>query len=337
MLQVDNRTPFPAVLSVFPAPSGVETAYAALKITYDLTSGRPVPSPRQAGFLAADVYWGDPTSSSLRAAGDVTLLKPTTDIMLIGRAISISGPVGVMDVTLQVGPVIETLRVSGERFWTRDGKSWRPTDPKAFDRMPLRWELAYGGTTPPNPDQPMEVEARNPVGRGFIGSWETDFEGRPLPCIESPECRITTPQDRPAPVGYAPVAPVWQFRSRHAGTYDEAWQKTRAPHLPFDFNPLFLHAAPPALISPSRLEGGEDVVLRGVAATPLAFALPEPDVELEFDFAGANIASKPLLDTVLFEPDTGRMQMVWRAELAVDKRLLKLRTLRVAYDKALHP
>lgn len=334
MLQVDNRTPYAAVLSVFPAPSGVETAYAALKITYDLTSGRPLPSPRQAGFLAADVYWGDPATTSLRAAGDVTLLKPSTDVMLIGRAISIRGPVPAMDVHLQAGPVAQSLRITGERTWKRDGKAWRASDAKPFDRMPLRWELAFGGMAPPSTDHPPEFEARNPVGRGFIGSWETELDGRPLPCIEDPSCPMNSPYERPAPVGVAPVAPVWQSRSRHAGTYDETWQKRRAPHLPTDFNPLFLQVAPPALIPAQRLVGGERISLRGVAASDLVFELPRPDVDLAFDFAGATLDSTPLLDTVLFEPDLGRMQMIWRAELAVDKRLLKLRAIHVDYARA---
>jgi len=62
----------------------------------------------------------------------------------------------------------------------------------------------------------------------------------------------------------------------------------------------------------------------------LSFDLPTPDVELAFDFAGAEIAAAPQLDTVLFEPDLARMQMVWRAPLAVDKRLLKLKRFQVS-------
>ena len=54
MLQVNNATPYPATLSVFPSPQGVECAYAHIKVSYDLSSGSPVLSPRQAGFLAAD-------------------------------------------------------------------------------------------------------------------------------------------------------------------------------------------------------------------------------------------------------------------------------------------
>lgn len=330
MLQVDNRTPFAALLSVFPAPSGVETAYGAVKITYDLSTGRPVPSPRQAGFLAADVYWADPAESSLRAAGDVTLLKPSTDVMLIGRAVSITGPVPAMDVRMQVGSVQQALRVTGDRVWLRDGKAWRVSEPLPFDRMPLRWEFAFGGSSPADPNHPLENEPRNPVGRGFVASWETELDGRPLPNIEDPGNLMTTPYDRPTPVGFAPLAPAWLGRRQYAGTYDAAWQKGRAPHLPLDFDPRFLHAAPSTLVPARRFVGGEPVALHGVAASTLAFDLPTPDVELAFDFAGAEIAAEAHLDTILFEPDLARMQMVWRAPLVVDKRLLKLKRFQVS-------
>ena len=35
------------------------------------------------------------------------------------------------------------------------------------------------------------------------------------------------------------------------------------------------------------------------------------------------------LETVLFEPDLGRFQMLWRSAFMVDKRLLKLRQVTV--------
>lgn len=328
MLQVDNRTPYAATLAVFPSPQGVECAYAAVKITYDISSGRPALAGRQAGFLAADVYWGDPTATSLRAAADLSLLKPSTDVLVTGRAVAAQGAVDALEVSLRVGEVRRHLLVFGERSWQRKGEP--PSAPRAFERMPLRWELAFGGMSRPHPEHPPEGEPRNPVGRGFVASWDDDPEGLPLPCIEDPDARITCPQDRPEPAGFAPLAPVWFNRARHAGTYDAAWQKQRAPYLPLDFNPLFLQAAPPALIPPRRLEGGEGVELLGMSAGgPLRFDLPRPDLQLAFDFAGKFIQAEPLLDTVLIEPDMARLQMVWRAELVVDKHLLRLRSLHV--------
>ena len=331
MLQVDNATAYPATLAVFPAPSGVETAYAAVKITFDLATGTPRLATSQAMFLASDIYWGEPATTSLRAAADLTLLKPFTDVLLSGRAIARGGPVQAMEVALAVGPVAQRLFVVGERVWQRAGDSWRASAPRAFERMPLRWELAYGGVSRPSSDHVPESEPRNPVGRGFVASWDTEPEGVPLPCIEDPAARVQTPFERPCPVGVAPVSPGWADRARYAGTYDAAWQASRAPFLPLDFDPRYFQVAPPRLVTPVRLEGGEPVVLEGVTSlSRLEFELPRPDLQLAFDFAGRHIAAAPLLDTVLIEPDLARLQMVWRAELAVDKHLLKLRAVRVS-------
>lgn len=331
MLQVVNTTPYPATLSVFPSPTGVECAYAAVKISYDLSSGVPQLAASQAMFLVSDVYWGDPASTSLRAAADLTLLKPSTDVLLLGRAVAPAGPVHCMDVALRVGAFGRRLRVFGERFWQRAGEGWRPSTPQPFERLPLRWELAFGGQSRIQPEHPPECELRNPVGRGFVASWDTDPVGLPLPCIEDPDALLGHPHERPEPVGVAPVAAAWLGRAQFAGTYDALWQKTRAPYLPLDFDPRFFQVAPPGLVAPERLVGGETVELEGVTGGGQAcFTLPRPDLQLVFDFAGRHMAAEPLLDTVLIEPDMARLQMVWRAELTVDKHLLKLRALHVS-------
>jgi len=329
MLQVVNRTPLAATLSVFPNPAGVECAYAAVKATFDLSSGTPQLAPKQTQFLATDVYWGDPITTSLRAAADLTLLKPTTDIMVLGRAVA-PRPLPMMDVTLRVGAIAKTLRLFGNRRWVRRGKEWAISEPQPFERMPLRWEHAFGGIGKIVEGKAPEHEPRNPVGVGFIASYEDDFEGRALPNIEDPAQLIGAPRDRPAPVGWAPVAPAWMPRRAYAGTYDEAWQRTRAPFLPKDFDPLFFNAAPTGLVAPEYLVGGEQVQLDGcTGGGALRFVLPAPRVELQWDFDGREIDAEPKLDTVLIEPDQARLQMVWRADLAVDKRLTRLRHVRV--------
>src|SRR5262252_8558534 len=121
MLQVVNRTPLTATLSVFANHEGIECAYAAVKATFNLSSGAPQLAAKQTQFLAADVYWGDPVATSLRAAADLTLLKPTTDVMVLGRAVA-AEPVPAMDVHVRVGSLTSRLRVFGNRSWIRRGK-----------------------------------------------------------------------------------------------------------------------------------------------------------------------------------------------------------------------
>lgn len=328
MLQVVNHTPFMASLSVFPDPAGVETAYAVIKATFNFGAEGPVPAKPQVPLLAADVFWGDPVSSSLRAAGEFALLKPGTDVLLIGRAIAPSPGTRVADVSLRVGALTRTVRVFGDRHWQKSGGSWRPSAPEPWDRMPLRWELAYGGIGLADGDQVPDHEPCNPVGRGFVARSQAPTDGQPLPNLEDPASPLQSPHDRPTPACFAPIAPTWQPRRVLAGTYDAAWTKGRAPYLPLDFDPRYFHVAPPGLIVPGHLQGDEQVQLAGFSlGEPLNFTLPACGLQVEFDFDGAQLPQSPKLETLLFEPDAGRFQMLWRCALAVDKKLLKLQQI----------
>jgi hypothetical protein len=326
MLQLVNQTPFSASLSVLPDMNGVESAYAVVKATFAMTGADPVLAERQLPLLAADVFWRDPVKTSLRAVGEFALPKPATDVLLVGRAVADWKNMRVLDVRLRVGPVHKVVRVFGNRRWERAGANWQATPPEPFEHVPLRWELAFGGRAAGANGAPPEYESRNPVGRGFAGRREKDFAGKPLPNLEDPRQLIRSPQDRPLPAGFGPLAPTWSPRKDYAGTYDEAWQKNRAPYLPRDFDSRYFQVAPPDQIAPGFLVGGEPVELTGCSrGGPIRFTLPKCTLELEFDFDGHQTPVQPKLEMVLLEPDQGCFQLLWRAGMAVDKRLLKLR------------
>jgi hypothetical protein len=325
MLQIANHTPFSASLSVFPDLEGVESAYAVVKATFEMDSSGLTLSRQHLSLLGADVFWGDPVKTSLRAAGEFGLPKPSTDILLTGSAVAPRPGTQVMDVSLRVGPVVKRVRVFGERRWYRAHASWKISEPAPFERMPLRWERAFGGIAAEQPDSPPEAEMRNPVGCGFASSAEKDFTDRPLPNLEDPAALLASPHDRPTPACFAPVAPTWLPRRAFAGTYDETWRKQRAPYLPLDFDPRYFQVAPPDLIAPAHLVGGEPVELAGCTVDgPLRFTLPVCTLHVSFEFKGRRIPAQPQLETVLIEPDMHRIQMLWRAGIRVDKHLLKL-------------
>jgi hypothetical protein len=335
MLQVANQTPYAAALTVFPDPTGVETAYAVVKATFRFTAEGLVPLVPAVPLLAADVYWGEPAESSLRAAGEIALLKTTTDVLLSGRAIAPTPDTRVADVGLLVGPVRRVLRVFGDRQWEKGLGGWRISEPQPWSRMPIRWELAYGGvaSAPAKGQSAPAYEPRNPVGRGFIGLDQEPQAGQALPNLEDPQALITSPDDRPTPACLAPIAPTWLPRRLHAGTYDEAWVSGRAPYLPKDFDPRYFQVAPPELIAPGFLQGGEPVRLMGfTAGEPLSFALPLCGLHVAFDFKGSEVPGQVQLETVLIEPDAGRVQMLWRCALPVDKQLMQLKRVIVSSD-----
>ena len=328
MLQVVNHTPFSAALSVFSDAVGVESVYAVVKATFRFGPEGPELAEQQVPLLPTDVFWGDPMQTSLRAAGEFALLKPATDVLLIGRAIAPVPGTRVADVSLQVGPVKRAVRVFGDRHWQKSGGKWQPSEPQHWERMPLRWELAWGGVAAKKGDEVPQHEPRNPVGRGMVGRDGVPADAQPLPNLEDPQNLLTAPADRPTPACFAPIAPTWLPRRNFAGTYDEAWVSGRAPYLPLDFDARFFHLAPPELIAPGFLQGGEPVELVGfTAGAPIRFRLPECGLLLEYDFDGAIVPKPSQLEMVLFEPDAGRFQMLWRAVLAVDKKLLKLKQI----------
>jgi len=328
VLQVVNHTPFSASLSVFADPAGVETVYAVVKATFALGADGPQPAGVQLPLLAGDVFWGDPMTTSLRAAAEFGLLKPATDILLTGRAVAPGPDTRVADVGLSVGPVSRRVRVFGNRHWQRAAGGWRPSEPQPWQRMPLRWELAYGGVAAAPPEQAPDFEARNPVGRGFVARGAEPTHEQPLPNLEDPAAPLADPQGRPTPACFAPIAPTWMPRRSHAGTYDEAWTRGRAPYLPQDFDTRFFQVAPQELVAPGWLQGGEPVRLAGFSAGgPIDFNLPDVGLTLDFDFKGSSTPRPAQMELVLFEPDAGRFQMLWRAALPVDKHLLKLRAV----------
>jgi hypothetical protein len=326
VLQVVNNTPFKAALSVFPDPAGVETAYITIKATFAIGDGEPVLADKQVPLMAMDTFWGDATATSLRAAGDIALPRPATDILLVGSAIAPSPDTRVADVRVRVGPVSKTLRVFGDRVWQDGLGGLRPSLPQVWTQMPLRWERAFGGVAVNGADAPPSVEARNPVGCGLVGREASLARHSALPNLEDPRALVGSPKDRPAPACFAPVAPAWLPRRAFAGTYDEAWVRGRAPYLPDDFDSRFFQLAPQELVTPSTLEGGEPVELIGFAAqgVPIRFQLPYLDIDVDFEFGGDNNPSRPRLEMVLFEPDSSRFQMLWRGEFAVDKHLTRL-------------
>lgn len=324
MLQLRNETAMAAEVLVLPDADGVETVAALVKGTFDLRrldlSGTPALADGQRPVALADEHHGDPERTSIRIASDLTLGKPGTDVLLTGTARAPGGrPVAWMDVSLVLGPVRKIVRVIGERAWDRGAA----TPPRPFERMPLTWERAFGG------GDGGETDERNPVGRGFASADRPD-DGAPLPNLEDPFHPLRAWGDAPPPAAFAPVAPHWLPRRAFAGTYDDAWRRTRAPYLPADFDPRFFRAAPDGLTAPGGLTGGEAVTVEGVAEdAPLRFVLPRACPAVDFRVDAGCESPVPRLETVLVEPDEARVVLVWRAALPCGRRLPRVREITV--------
>ena len=69
MLQIDNQTPFYAVMSVLPDQEGVDTLYVIVKATLVLRPKLAL-APVQIPVTLADEYHADPADSSLKQVSE---------------------------------------------------------------------------------------------------------------------------------------------------------------------------------------------------------------------------------------------------------------------------
>jgi hypothetical protein len=326
VLQVENKTPFVPAMFVFPDQDGIDTLYVAVKATFTTADGAARVAEEQRPITFADEYFGEPGQSSVKYGGEAHLLKPATDVVVVGTAHAPGGkPAPSFGLSLSVGRLRKVLRVFGDRVWKRGLFTTSPSSPEPTATVPLVWERAYGGRQDLGGGR-FACEPRNPVGRGFLGKRSArDLAGTPVPNVEDPSRPLRSARDRPPPAGVGFVAPSWQPRLAFAGTYDEAWQESRAPYLPEDFDPRFFQMAPPDQIYPGFLKGGELVELVNLSPRGVdRFALPGCALEAEVHVAGA-VERPPLsMETVLLEPDEGRFTLLWRGAVPCDKRVLKV-------------
>ena len=332
MLQLKNHTPYEAAIAVFPNEQAVDSLYIMLKATFSVQERISV-APEQVPIVMADEYWGEPGHSSLKYASEYHLLKPATDIVLVGEACAPDRQaIQALDVQLSVAQYQKTVRVFGERRWITGMIGLDISRPAPFESMPLVYERAYGGVHEPDDEKtPISYEATNPVGVGYLGNRKPkEMKGLPLPNLEDPTQLIKKPTDRPAPACVGFVAPAWEPRLHYAGTYDDQWSKKRAPYLPEDFDSRFFNAASNGLVCQSYLKGGEPVVVTNMSPDgPLQFNLPVVVLEAMVRIAGEEQTPPLNLETVLIEPNERRFTMLWRAMAVCGKHPLKAEEIHI--------
>ena len=330
MLQLKNNTPFVANFAIFPDHQAIDTLYLMVKATF-LIGDQWTLAAEQIPLQQADEYLGDPAHSSLKTISEYHIGKPSTDILMFGLAYSLGQrPVRHMDVGFEVGSLRKSARIFGDRIWQDN----QITMPDAFVSMPLVYERAFGGQDVVN-QQIRATEARNPVGKGFVGQKAAaELNGIALPNIESPYELIINWQDKPNPVGFGPIASGWSPRVTLAGTYDQVWQMQRAPYLPDDFNPRFLNSAPADQIYPGFIKGGELVRIIGMHPEgDFQFNLPYVNLVNKVIINGETLSAPFQMETLSLYPNQRQLTMTWRAAIPCEKRLLKIEQMTISLSR----
>jgi hypothetical protein len=295
-------------------------------------------APEQLPITPEGQWFGKPGSSSYRLEPDIAFTKTGTDVVLLGSACAPRTGVSAMDVGLRVGPVQKIVRVFGDRRWVRGLTGLRISEPMPFERMQLAYERAFGGWDRSDPDPTRhEFDLRNPVGIGYRAPKSKTVEDLGLPNLEDPSALIGSQDDRPYPAGFGFTSGHWQPRAVFAGTYDDAWQRSRSPRLPTNFDRRFFGAASAGLCAQPYLRGDEPVLAQGVSAGgPLACALP--------GFGQANYAvrlrNQPpsvvrgSLDTVVVDADQPALHLTWRAFVALPRGAQDVVDVEISFPEA---
>src|SRR5690606_919056 len=161
-----------------------------VKATLDLATG----ALRAPEAPSGDIPLGSTLHASLRYPSDFAVIKPRADVVLHGTVHGQGRKR--LGVRFRCGAIDRRLVVFGPRRYERSGV---PSEPRPFDALPLVWEHAFGGAGLPNP-----------VGRGLDDA---------PPQIEDPEHLIRERGDRPAPIGFWSVPPLWPARWSLLGRY----------------------------------------------------------------------------------------------------------------------
>jgi hypothetical protein len=326
VLQLENQTPFKAAFAVLPDRFGIDTLYVVVKATVTLRPSLSLAEVQVPPTLA-DEYHDDPATSSLKYGSEMHLGKAGTDVLLIGSVWAPDKrPVTRMQVGLSVGGRQKVIVVTGDRVW-RDGQ---PSSPQPFESMPLVWERAFGGVR--RDGEKVAAEERNPVGCGFAGGRSAaDMEGLMVPNLEDPSSPLQQIGQASTPACFAPIAPSWLPRRNYAGTYDEKWQRGRAPYLPDDFDPRFFQCAVPEFVFDRYLQAGEAVQIVGVMPDgPISFTVPPSHLSVAVTIAGSTETPPANLETLVIEPDENRACFTWRASVPCDRKALKVEKIVLA-------
>jgi hypothetical protein len=325
MARVDNLTPYAAIHlpSLSFEDQRLAVVVVAARFTMPLAArdleGPPALAEEQPPVPLVDEYNGEAGVSSLRCEGQTAHLRPGTDIYLEGYAWAPNRrPSERSTVAVTVGTCVKTVDVVGDRSWVVGGLGLGPSRPQRFTALPLVYERCFGGRLADVTGADARASEHNPVGRGlFVRA--RDAIDQLLPNFEQPGAAIGSISDRPLPAGFGPVARSWRPRREYAGTYDDAWQRTRAPLWPRDVDPRFMNAAASGLVAHPRLTGGEAVRLVGVHPDgPIRFPLPRLALQAKFDLRRRPLLQPMQLDGLRLAPAEGCFTLYFRASAVVE-------------------
>ena len=306
---LDNQTPLPAVLIRNAEASDFITALVVCCATFLIGDD---------GLVLAEQQRPITVQSPDSLAGDAHFEKSGVSVCATGHVYAPKGEARSADAMLLVGEVTQRVRAFGVRVWQDSllGDKLTPTSPLPFQRVPMRWEKAYGGSVkraasvvsmegeevivPPH----EEAFAGNQIGTGYYPDRKLAVD-QPLPQLEDPEHLIQTHKDHPEPVCFAPYSLGGGLRASFI-MRDGVPDPTLAGR-------MFSRAAPRTTFA--ELRPGTRVELSGMrpGGELLAFQVPAPPCAAEVDLEGRLSPLSFRVDALDIDAEAASVRVVYRA------------------------
>ena len=245
-MEIINETPFSLGYIAGRIPFPGHSLTLIIKATFDLVADGVVTVSKEQLDATGDEFYDDDEEmqGGPRYASDFAYSKPLADLSLVGHC---HAPKGTLTparrVTFQVGDVVRSLTVYGDRHWMGPVA----TDPEPFSKIELRYDYSYGG----------KGFKKNPTGRGYAKTEDDDGGTRRyLPNIMQPGEQMATPFSRLESAGFGPIHREWVQRKSKLGSYKGKYLKTRWPWFAEDMDWRYFNAAPDGLQT-EYLKGNE--------------------------------------------------------------------------------
>ncbi|MGH8369622.1 MAG: DUF2169 family type VI secretion system accessory protein, partial [Gammaproteobacteria bacterium] len=187
---------------------------------------------------------------------DGAMPKSRAEYIVMGSFYAPGGkPVAAGEVSAKLGKLEKRLNVFGDRYWKKAiGIGLGVTDPEPMTELPLTFANAFGG----------KDHKENPLGKGAAAIETAEGMRQPLPNIELPERLIGSPDDKPTPASFGMLDLMWPQRFKKVGTYDQKWQKERAPGLADDIDWSYFNVTSPDQWLDGFFKGDEPFTLRNM-------------------------------------------------------------------------
>ena len=305
---IHNHCSYPHSFFASLNPKGEVTATIVIRATFRIMGNALEVAAAQHPVRLADQFYGDPLTSSLRAASDLAIYKPRGDVVFIdpiARSTSLA-PMPHWSVSVRVSDKVDCeFTISGVTKWRRRFGIWQLSPPKPCRRVPIFYELSAGSAAD-NPSSKVTCPAKRQTKMVANG-----------PRVFSNTVRGGPDWNSPKLTGLGPLAPHWKSRLTFAGTYNDVWTSLKWPLLPDDFNYEFFNCAHPDLRANSFFDGNEVVSIAGMCRSGLRQfqlpALPNPGIAMSATNSLNRYYATCNLDTIEIDMNREEVSLIWRS------------------------